>query len=144
MVALYCVTSLQFSISIGAPFFTQNCQLKVQMKVSLESKQQEFKEIMAENSSRVRFLESKISLLESMFQSVQCSAIEARRQCNALGQKCMDMDQSYHCLEMRVSKQTEEAEMMEKNVKDLESVLEICKRRIVEQNGNNSHLLEKV
>ena len=124
--------------------FTQNCQLQVHMKDSLESKQQELKKIRAKKSSRVQFLESKISLLESMFQSVQCSAMEARRQCNTLGQKCMEMDKSYHCLEIRASKQTEEAKMMEKNLKDLESVLEICKRRIVEQNGNNSHLLDKV
>ena len=95
-------------------------------------------------SSLVRFLEAKIVMLESALQSTQCMAREYSLQCDALRQACIAREETLRTMETTASEQREEMEMVVKNAKDLESILEICKRRIAEQNGNNTHLLDKV
>lgn len=99
---------------------------------------------MSMQSSRVRFLEAKIMILESALQSTQCMAREYNLQCEALRQSCIGKEVALLHLETKASEQEEEAGTMVKNASDLESILEICKRRIAEQNGNNTNLLEKV
>lgn len=100
--------------------------------------------IAKQQSSLVRFLEAKIVMLESALQSTQSMAQEYCLQCDTLRQACSDKEAARQRMEKIASEQREEAEAVVKNAKDLESILEICKRRIVEQNGNNTHLLEKV
>jgi protein subunit release factor B len=92
----------------------------------------------------VRFLEAKIMLLESALQSTRHLAREYSSQCDTLRQNCIAKEEALLSMETKANEYEEETETMTKNTEDLVSTLEICKRRIAEQNGNNTSLLKKV
>lgn len=92
----------------------------------------------------MRFLDAKIALLESTLQSTRCMAREYSLQSDVLRKRCIEKEEALLSMETKASEQEEEAETMVRNARDLNSTLDICKRRIAEQNGNNSNLLEQV
>lgn len=92
----------------------------------------------------MRFLESKLAILELAHQSTQCMAKAYSVQAEIFQQRSMKKEESLCRMELWSSEKKEEVERLERNVKELEEMLRICKRRITEQNGNNARLHEQV
>lgn len=95
-------------------------------------------------TSRVRFLESKVFVLESALQSAQIMSRTYGTQAETSRQICFEREATIHRMEERESIKEDEAQKLALEVKDLEGILSICKRRIVEQNQDNAILAEQV
>ncbi len=83
-------------------------------------------------------------MLELALQSAQCMARGLSKQVETLQQNCHEKEAALQVAKGEANKCEDEARRLEQRAKELEQTLGICKRRIVEQNENNTHLLEKV
>lgn len=95
-------------------------------------------------ASRVRFLESKVSLLESLLQSAQSMARECGQKAESLQEKKLEKEEALCAMKIVVHEKENEAKKMERSIIDLDGILSVCKRRITEQNENNASLLAQV
>lgn len=95
-------------------------------------------------ASRVRFLESKVSLLESLLQSAQSMARECGQKAESLQEKKLEKEEALCAMKIVVHEKENEAKKMERSIIDLDGILSVCKRRITEQNENNASLLTQV
>ena len=77
-------------------------------------------------------------------QSTQCMARGLSDQKEELRKNYNKKEEALHKTIERANESEEEAARLRQKVAKLEQTLGICKRRIVEQNEYNAHLLEKV
>lgn len=99
---------------------------------------------MSKEAFRVRFLESKVAIMELALKSSQCMANNCGVQAETLQRKFLRKEESCHRMEVSSNQKEEEVKKLQENVKELEEMLQICKRRITEQNDSNARLRREV
>ena len=99
---------------------------------------------MSKEASRVRFLESKVAIMELAMKSTQCMANNCGVQSEALQRKFLKKEESRCRMELSSNQKEEEVKKLRESVKELEEMLQICKRRIMEQNDSNTRLRREV
>ena len=91
--------------------------------------------------SRVRFLESKVFMLEEALNSVQCLARQCNAQSETFRQICIKKEEAIYRIEIDAANKEK---TMTEQITGLEKILGICKRRIVDQNEHCTKLVEQV
>lgn len=90
--------------------------------------------------SRVRFLESKVFMLEEALKSVQCLSRHCSAQSETFRQICMEKEETICRMEIDAV----DKEKMTEQILGLEKILDISKRRIINQNEHCTKLVEQV
>lgn len=83
-------------------------------------------------------------MLKLALESTQCWVTGLNQQITQLKQNNQNKEMALHKMEDRANSSEDEAKQLRDQVKKLNQTLDICKRRIIEQNENNARLLDKV